>query len=205
MTYIQFYNEWHQFACFSTWQIKAIYPDFNRSNYLRWKHAKYISALRQGWYAFTDYLTEPDYARYFAGKIYAPSYISLHTALAFYGIIPEAVVEITSVTTQKTTKFHNVFADYSYQTIQPRLFWGYEPLKMRDGKAYMMATPEKALLDLFYLYPQYISVDDMLNLRLDEFFMHEEFNQNRMNEYVERANNKALKTRVQTFYKAYGL
>ena len=161
--------------------------------------------LRRGWYAFADYLQQPDYARYFAGKIYAPSYISLHTALSFYGIIPEAVVEITSVTTQKTCRYENAFGQFSYQTVRPRLFWGFEPKTMRDGKQYMMATPEKAIIDLLYLYPQYSSVEDMRELRLDEDWMHDELNLARLKEFAERINSPILNKRIKLLLKAYEL
>ena len=204
MTYIQFYNQWHPFACFSTQQVKAIYPNFNRSNYIQWQRHGYIVSLRQGWYAFADYMKKNDYAQYFAGQIYEPSYISLHTALAFYGIIPEAVVEITSVTTQKTARFVNDFGSYSYQTIRPRLLFGYEVKTLPDGKTYKMATPEKALVDLLYLYPQYQTEQDMLNLRLDEDWMNEELRISCMQEYLEQINGFALNKRVKTLLKVYG-
>lgn len=203
MTYTQFYNQWHGLGCFSVYQVHAISPDFNRANWHQWQRAGYIVSLRQGWYAFADYLQQPDYARYFAGKICAPSYISLHTALSFCGIIPEAVVEITSVTTQKTCRYENAFGQFSYQTVRPRLFWGFEPKTMRDGKQYMMATPEKAIIDLLYLYPQYSSLDEMRELRFDEDWMREELNKERLKEYVERINSPALTKRIKLFLKAY--
>ena len=205
MTYQVFYNQWHHLACFSTNQVKAIYPDFNRRNYLQWQKAGYIVPLRQGWYAFADYMEVPDYARYFASKIYSPSYISLHTALSFYGLIPEAVVEITSVSTRKTAHFLNSFAAYSYQTINPRLFWGYEPKQISDGKTFMLASPEKAIIDLLYLYPQYSSIEEMRELRLDEDFMREELNIERLLTYTERIGSPILKKRVKLLLKTYEL
>lgn len=203
MTYLQFYNQWHPFACFSTQQVKAIYPTFNRSNYTMWLRKGYIISLRQGWYTFADYRQQPDYARYFAGQIYAPSYISLHSALSFYGIIPEQVVEITSVTTQKTSRFINDCATYSYQTIRPNLFWGYTMMNMQDGKVYPMATPEKAILDLLYLYPQYQTEAQMLDLRLDEDWLDNELNNNRLQEYMVRIDSPALTKRFDLLKKAY--
>ena len=203
MTYTQFYNQWHGLGCFSIHQVHAITPDFNRSNWHQWQKSGYIVSLRQGWYAFADYLQQPDYARYFAGKICAPSYISLHTALSFYGIIPEAVVEITSVTTQKTCRYENAFGQFSYQTIRPRLFWGFEPKMMRDGKQYMMATPEKAIIDLLYLYPQYSTLDEMRELRFDEDWMREELNKERLMEYAEYVNKPIIFKRVKLLLKAY--
>ena len=205
MTYTQFYNQWHGLGCFSVHQVHAISPDFNRANWHQWQKSGYIVMLRRGWYAFADYLQQPDYARYFAGKIYAPSYISLHTALSFYGIIPEAVVEITSVTTQKTCRYENAFGQFSYQTVRPRLFWGFEPKTMRDGKQYMMATPEKAIIDLLYLYPQYSSVEDMRELRLDEDWMHGELNLARLKEFAERINSPILNKRIKLLLKAHEL
>jgi len=205
MTYLQFYNQWHPFACFSTQQVKAIAPGFNRSNYITWQRSGQLISLRQGWYAFADYLQKPNYALYFAGQIYAPSYISLHTVLAFYGIIPEAVVEITSVSTQKTARFENRFGIYSYQTVRPKLFFGYEAKVMQDGQRYWMATAEKALVDLLYLYPQYKTEADMLELRLDEDWMEEELNRQRLNTYVEQIGSTALRRRVHTLLSAYGL
>ena len=205
MTYVQFYNEWHRLNCFSVAQVRAIYPDFHRGNFVQWQRAGYIVPLRQGWYAFSDYIQQADSARFIAGKICAPSYISLHTALSFYGIIPEAVVEITSVTTQKTCRYENAFGQFSYQTIRPRLFWGFEPKTMRDGKQYMMATPEKAIIDLLYLYPQYSSIDEMRELRFDEDWMREELNKERLLEYAGRINSPTLNKRIHILLKAYEL
>ena len=190
-------------GCFSVHQVHAIFPGFNRANWHQWQKSGYIVMLRRGWYAFADYLQQPDYARYFAGKIYAPSYISLHTAMSFYGIIPEAVVEITSVTTQKTCRYENAFGQFCYQSIRPRLFWGFEPKTMRDGKQYMMATPEKAIIDLLYLYPQYSSLEEMRELRFDEDWMREELNKERLMEYAERIGSSALTKRIKLFLKAY--
>ncbi len=205
MTYQQFYQQWHPFACFSTQQVRAIYPTFNRSNYLQWQRQGYIVSLRQGWYSFADCLQQPDIARYFAGKIYDPSYISLHTALSFYGIIPEQVVEITSVTTRKTASFSNSFASYSYQTVRTNLFWGYTPMTLTDGKTYMMATPEKALLDLLYLYPQYHTEADMLDLRLDDDWLADELDQSRLKEYLSHIASPSLSQRIETLLHVYRL
>jgi len=68
-------------------------------------------------YTFSDFLGKPDCAYLFANKMYQPSYISLHSALAFYGIIPEAVVQITSVSSMKTAFFRNPFGEFSYKTM----------------------------------------------------------------------------------------
>ncbi|MCK7531456.1 MAG: hypothetical protein MZV63_10685 [Marinilabiliales bacterium] len=90
--------------------------------------------MRQGYYAFPDYREQKDFAWYFANRIYKPSYISLHTALSFYGIIPEAVIQITSVSTLKTAIFSNGFGEYSYKNVKDDLMFGYDLQEMEGSR-----------------------------------------------------------------------
>ena len=89
---------------------------------------------------------------YFANRMYRPSYVSLHTALAFYEMIPEAVVQTTNVTTLKTADFQNDLGEFSYKSVREDLMFGYDIKPIADGRTVQLATPEKALLDLLYLY-----------------------------------------------------
>lgn len=120
-------------------------------------------------------------------------------------MIPEAVVQITSVTSLKTSSFKNDFGEYSYNSVKPELMFGYEPKTMTDGRAIFFATPEKALLDLLYLNPYYKTENDMVDLRLDEDFMYDDFKIEIFREYAERIGSKALNYRVKTLLTAYGL
>ena len=147
----------------------------------------------------------PDFARYVANRIYAPSYISLHSALSFYGMIPEEVVQITSVTTLKTAKFGNGFGTFHYQNVKTPLYFGYEIKTMQNGRCLLFATPEKALLDLLYLNPYYKTEQDMEELRLDEDFMQSEFDRERFSDYLTQIGSKALEQRVRRLLKVYGL
>ena len=105
-----------------------------------------IQRVRRGLYFFTGETID---TFSLANVIYAPSYISLETALSFYGLIPEVVYSVTSITTRATREF--VFNDinYSYQSIKIKAFTGYIPID-RDNKKILMATPEKALADYYY-------------------------------------------------------
>ena len=76
---------------------------------------------------------------------------------------------------------------------------------MRDGKQYMMATPEKTIIDLLYLYPQYSTLDEMRELRFDDDWMHDELNKERLSDYAERINSPIIKKRVKLLFKAYNL
>jgi predicted transcriptional regulator of viral defense system len=147
----------------------------------------------------------PDYQLYFSNRIYRPSYISLHTALSFYGMIPEAVTQITSVTTLKTASFTNDFGEYSYKNIKENLMFGYELKPMADNRTLQFATPEKALLDLLYLYPFYDSEQELEELRLDENYLQDDLNKDLLMEYCVKFQNKALDRRVKLLLKTYDL
>jgi predicted transcriptional regulator of viral defense system len=138
MTFLEFRAKMFDLACFNAWQ-----PDFDRNNLTRWVKKGYLVRLRQGYFAFSEYKRKPDYPLYFANQIYRPSYISLHTTLAFYGMIPEAVVQIVSVTSLKTASFSNSIGEYSYHSIKENLMFGYELKPMADNRIIQFATPLK--------------------------------------------------------------
>ena len=203
MTYLQFREQWHRVGCFNIYQVRAVSPRFDRGNLGQWVKKGYLIRLRQDWYAFADLLQAPEFSRYVAQKIYTPSYISLHSALAYYGIIPEAVTRITCVSTNRTTHYENAFGEYSYQTVKPELFFGYEPKVLLQGYTYHLALPEKALLDLLYLNPQYDTEREMLELRLDDYWMQEELNVSRLRDFAERASSKSLQKRTELLLQTY--
>jgi predicted transcriptional regulator of viral defense system len=192
-------------ACFSIHQVYAWKPDFDRNNLTRWVKKGYIVRLRQGYFTFPEYKGKSDYTLYFANRIYRPSYISLHTALAFYGMIPEAVVQITSVTSLKTVSFSNDFGTYTYNSIKEELMFGYDLKPMSDKRTLQFAIPEKALLDLLYLYPFYDNEEEMEELRLDEDFLHEQLNIPLLLDFSEKFRNKALDRRLGLLLKTYEL
>ena len=205
MNFIEFRNKFLSPAYFTTNQVYASFPEFNRNNLVHWVRQGYLIRLRQGYYAFPEYRESTDFTLYFANTIYKPSYISLHTALSFYGIIPESVPEITSVTTLKTITFSNDFGEYSYKNIRPELMFGYELRDMEGGRRIMFATPEKAIIDLLYLYPFYNTERDLENLRLDESYMEDDFNVKRLTEFSDRIGSKALSKRIDILRKVHTL
>jgi predicted transcriptional regulator of viral defense system len=158
-----------------------------------------------GWYAFPEYRVKPDFAEYIAGKIYIPSYISLHTALAFYGLIPESVVQMTSVTSLKTASFTNEFGEYSYKSVKNDLMFGYFRRPIADGRTTPYATREKALLDLLYLYPFYNTESELLELRLDRDILREKWDRRTWLSMGKRSQCARLEKRMRLFEKVYNL
>jgi len=205
MSFLEFRNKLFPLACFSIHQVYAYWPDFNRNNLVRWTGKGHLIRLRQGLYSFPEYRGKADYIYYFANRIYRPSYISLHTALAFYGIIPEAVVQHTSVTSLKTAAFCNEFGEFSYRSLKNELMFGYEQKPAGDGFTIAFAVPEKALLDLLYIYPFYNSVKDLEALRLDEDFLHEDLNKDLLFQYTDQFKIRTLEKRVKMLINTYAI
>jgi predicted transcriptional regulator of viral defense system len=209
MDYLSFREKLLPLGCFSIKQINMFYPHYDVNNITRWVKNGYIIKLKRGLYAFAECIQERDMSLMIANQITTPSYISLHYALAYYGMIPETIVQLTSVTTQKTARYENATGIYTYQTINPRLFFGYQLVSIThthsNGRTYMIATPEKALLDLLYLHPEYQTEDDFVQLRLDEDYLLDELNQARLNEYLQRWNSPQLNKRVKLLLKAYNI
>jgi predicted transcriptional regulator of viral defense system len=184
--------------------VLAWSPSFQNNNLTRWTKQRLLVKLRQGFYAFPEYLNSRDFARYISNRIYKPSYISIHTALAFYGIIPEAVVQITAASSLKTAEFTNDFGTYAYKKLREELIFGYELMPFGE-RTIQFATPEKALLDLLYIYPFYNTPAEMEELRLDEEYMQSELDRDRLAEYAERFGSKALSNRVKIMMNTYGV
>ena len=203
MDYLEFKNKMFDLGCFSSNQVYAWQPNFDRNNFSHWIKRGLLVRLRQGFYTFPEYISKPDFSLYFANRIYRPSYVSLHTALAFYGIIPEAVVQITSVTSLKTANFNNSFGEYSYKSVSEELMFGYDLKPLTDGRTLQLAKPEKAILDLLYLYPFYNTTNELEELRLDDDFMLDEFNWELMQTYIIQFKNKVLEKRIKLLTSIY--
>lgn len=149
-----------------------------------WVKKGHLLRLKKGVYVFSrerDRLRGED----IAPLLYPPSYLSLESALAWYGFIPEIVYAYTSVTARITRTFENVFGRFIYRHVKSDLFWGYREIKTDHG-AYLLAEPEKALLDYFYLNLGRINTgDDFSSLRLNEEEMGHTLNKDKLMKYCE--------------------
>lgn len=83
-----------------------------------------------------------------ANHLYAPSYVSMHTALRYYGMIPEAVYVTQSMTVKHSRNFDTPIGRFEYQMISRDAFPVGITYINKQEYAFLMATPEKALCDL---------------------------------------------------------
>ena len=205
MNFWQLRNQFYESALFNVNQVYAWRADFEKTNLTRWTKDGKLVKLRNSWYSFPEYLKTNGFQYFVSNKIYSPSYISLHSALAFYGIIPEAVVQTTAVGTLKKANFENAFGHFVYQKISPNLMFGYEQKPFLNKQTFLLATPEKAILDLFYLYPFYNNKQEISELRFDEDFMQDDLNLDRLNEFTEKFQSQTLKNRINLLLKTHDI
>lgn len=116
-----------------------------------------------------------------ANFLYQPSYISLESALSFYGIITGFPYQITSLTIKKTRTINIDNKEFQYSQIADHLFWGYE--KQED---FLLADKEKALLDYVYF-----SLKGLRNLDWGEIDI-SGIDKSKMAIYLKKVNNRKM-------------
>jgi hypothetical protein len=109
-----------------------------------------------------------------ANLIYGPSYISFQYALSSYGMIPEEVIQQSSLTFKKTKRYRTPIGDFLYRSVPlPYYLPGVELKSTNEGYFYLIASPEKALMDTLYFTTGLRSMRDVRiflleDLRIDE-------------------------------------
>lgn len=111
----------------------------------RLKQEKIIERLIKGKYVFLYAKREPSDFE-IASFLLSPSYVSLESALSYYGILEQFVYGIISVTTQKSHEFKVRGKRYTYVRVKPEY---YEDFIKLDN--FLIATKEKAIFDFAYL------------------------------------------------------
>src|SRR5437588_9453547 len=81
------------------------------------------------------------------------SYASLESTLAEWGVISQSPSLLTCVTPGYPQSFRTRSVNTVYRKVSEELYWGYEEKATRYNK-YLVAEPEKALLDWIYLNRQ---------------------------------------------------
>lgn len=156
-----------------------------------WVRAGKVVQLRRGLYTLAQtHQSEQPHSYVIANHMVRGSYVSLHIALSHYDLIPEHVAVVTSVTTGRPGMWQNPYGHFSYQRIQPALFFGFQHRQVTQTQWAYMATPEKALLDLIYLTPDADNAGYIRALRLQNL---DQLDIERLIAYVYRADKPKLK------------
>lgn len=167
----------------------------------RWAQQGKVLRLKRGLYTLPEDFRKTKFSlRWLANTLYSPSYLSLEFILAWYDLIPERVLTLTSVTRLKTMTFQNSLGTFSYRHLKPDLFFGFEELTDEYHHKIMAATKEKALLDTIYLSKQWEPTQTFLeeNLRLQGL---ETLNKTRIRKYAKQFASKKMDSAAQLILK----
>lgn len=164
-------------SLFTDDDLKLVFPDkessaiynsltyhLKKKNIERYRRGLYsLSPKKGGKHAFSKFKL--------ANKLVLHSFISFESALSHYGLIPEAVYEVTSACFSKNTMFENSLGrfSFSYSPIEP-FYLGVHKDEVTDSK---IANPIRALFDLIYvrrkLYSEVRDLENDLRIDLSEF------------------------------------
>lgn len=141
--------------------LETVFPDNSAiaAKAKRLEEAGVIMRLKRGMYVVSPQESGKIVNEFLiANHLHGPSYVSMHTALRYYGLIPENVIETISMTVGVAKTYINDVGTFRYIHCSD----DYYPIGIRsvveEEVAFMIATPEKALCDL-------IAFTSNLNLR----------------------------------------
>lgn len=114
-----------------------------------------IIRLKRGLYVVDPKISRiPLSTELIANHLYAPSYVSMQTALRYYGLIPEAVYTTQSMTMKHSRNFNTPIGRFDYQMITREAFSVGITYINKQNHSFLIATPEKALCDLIANSPK---------------------------------------------------
>lgn len=200
MKYIDFERQLIPFKIFSIEDVRKKELRFDSRRLVEWQEKNYIQKIINRWYLFADLELSERYLFLMANKIYAPSYVSFESALAWHGLIPEGVFSVTSASSKKTKTFHTQQGVFIYHHLKPGLHFGYK-LESIGNRFYKIAEREKAILDYLYLRPKIKTRKDFEAWRIntDELTRHLDYG--KLEKYLTLFSNKALDKRIRSLLK----
>ena len=154
---------------FDTGFLLAGEADLNdvRRQLSRWVKAGKIYQLRRGLYALAPpYQKVKPHPFVIANGMVRGSYVSVQSALAYYGLIPEYTPVTTSVTTRRPAHWQTPLGVFVFRHLKPELLYGYKMTDLGNDQQAFVASPAKALLDLIHLQPGGDLPDYLRELRL---------------------------------------
>ncbi len=162
--------------------LKSLYSNYKspRNKIAELENKHILIRLKRGMYVVSPDMTgELLSTELLANHIYGPSYISMETALRFYGLIPESVHIIKSMTTKRSRCFKNLISVFDYISCSDK-YYSIGIRQISDRRTtFLAASPEKALSDLIAftpnLRPRFLKsmvsfLEEDLRMDMDEFY-----------------------------------
>jgi hypothetical protein len=127
-----------------------------REAILRMVKNEELVRLKNGFYLISEKITHESSivipSEQVANLLYGPSYVSMEWALSFYGMIPERVHTVTSMTLGRNKEYSTFVGDFSYSTLSSESY----SIGITQKKSpnfiggFLIASPEKALADMVF-------------------------------------------------------
>ena len=165
MKFREFQSHVRDLLVFNLNDVRKFDPNFHRQQLTDWLDRGYIQSLAGGFYLLADTQVNESCFFMMANRIYEPSYISRESALAYYFVIPESVLGVTSVSSRKTKQFDSEWGRFSYRSIKPSLMFGYRVVVQEKIIKYKIASLEKSVLDYLYWNTGINTSEDFAGLR----------------------------------------
>lgn len=153
-----------------------------------------VIPLSKGLWAFPKRMDSLLLPRYLAAPF--PCYVSLQTALWVHDMIMQIPSVVYAVTLARTKKVSTAIGEVSFHHIDPYFFFGFE-VDPKTGIA--LATPEKALLDVFY----FSSTKSKLFSALPEVELPVKFNLKEAQKMIARIPTERRRTLVQNRFEEW--
>jgi len=118
--------------------------------------SKELIAIRRGLYITGPKMDLPTPAPFLiANHLRGPSYVSLESALSYWGMIPERAYETSSVTIKTSKLYKTPVGRFDYQQLKiPYYSYGIKNIEYSPKQTMLIASPEKALCDKVVLTPK---------------------------------------------------
>lgn len=131
--------------------LESLFPNIKGGNQkIRLlERSKQVIRLKRGLYVNNPEETGvPLSTELIANHLYTPSYVSMSSALRYYGLIPEEVYVMQSMTLKHSRDFDTPIGRFEYTGVSKDVFSIGLSSVRKAGYAFVIATPEKALCDL---------------------------------------------------------
>ncbi len=137
--------------------VRNLFPEISDNNRKQLVHRAVskdeVLRIKPGVYCLAEaYQKTHPHPFVVAGLLHSPSHISLESALSYYGLIPEAVHVVTSVTDRRSRTFRTPLGDFSFQRVpadEPRA--GVRHMNIDNQGWIFIAGPLRTITDLIYL------------------------------------------------------
>lgn len=185
MTFLEFSKVFGQDRLIDIRNVSTYFDGLDRRRLYEWQKRGLITKVVNNYYVMAGVPLDGQGLNTIACQMYAPAYIGLASALAWYHFIPEAVFQTTAITTRRNKHLATALGDFRYRSIKTELFFGIRVI-VRDHDHFFISDPEKTLLDQLYFVPNSDTKDVLAGMRLNADEIRRVVDREKLRNYLQR-------------------